>query len=282
MLRRSQSLVMQVVFLALGVLSAVLGLKGFLIPSGFIDGGITGVSMLIALLSDAHLAWLLVAINLPFVIVGFTQLSAGFAIRSALGIAALAASLALLHIPLISNDRLLAAVFGGFFLGAGIGLSIRAGGVLDGTEILALLISRKLGTTVGDIVLLLNIAIFGVAGVFLGIETALYSMLTYFSVSRTIDFLVHGLEEYYGLIIVSAKNEEIRQRIISDLGRGVTIYRGRGGKSDTDQDIVFCVATRIEIPKIKELINEIDDAAFFVTHHMSEVSGGVLPAILPR
>ncbi len=177
----------------------------------------------------------------------------------------------------MTPDKLLTAVFGGFFIGAGIGLAIRGGAVLDGTEIAALLISKSSHLLkVGDVILLLNIFIFSAAAFALGIESALYSMLTYFAASKTIDFLIHGVEEYTAIIIISDRSEEIRQRIIRDLGRGVTVYQGRGGLSDTEQDILLCVVTRLEIGRIKNVAAEIDREAFMVVHTLADAQGGVV------
>jgi uncharacterized membrane-anchored protein YitT (DUF2179 family) len=263
-------------FLVVGILSAGLGLKGFLLPSHFIDGGVTGVSMLISALSSFSLPVLILIINAPFIIIGYRQIGKMFALKSALAITGLAICLAFLPYPEATKDKLLAAVFGGFFLGAGIGLSIRAGGVLDGTEVMALILSKKIGTTVGDIILLLNIVIFSVAAIFLGLEPALYSVLTYFSVSKTMDFLIHGIEEYNGITIISARSEEIKESILNDLGRGVTVYKGMGGLTNAEQDILFCVVTRLEIPRLKNVVKAIDDAAFIAVHRISDATGGVM------
>lgn len=263
-------------YIAIGVLSAGLGLKGFLLPSHFIDGGVTGISMLVSFLTRADLPLLLLGFNIPFVIVGYRSIGKSFALKSAVGIFALAVCLYLIDYPVVTEDKLLAAVFGGFFLGAGIGLSVRGGGVLDGTEILALILSKRTGVTIGDLILMLNVVIFSVAANFLGIESALYSMLTYFTVSRTIDFLIHGIEEYQGVMIVSQKSEDIRQVILHGLSRGVTIYKGYGGQTRTEQDILFCVVTRLEIPKVKAAIKEIDANAFIVIHQISDATGGVM------
>ncbi|HUQ34506.1 MAG TPA: YitT family protein [Pyrinomonadaceae bacterium] len=263
-------------FLVLGVLSAGLGLKGFLLPLHFIDGGVTGVSMLVSALSKGSLPLLILVINAPFIFIGYRQIGKMFALKSALAIAGLALCLAFLPYPVATNDKLLAAVFGGFFLGAGIGLSIRAGGVLDGTEVMALILSKKMGTTVGDVILLLNIVIFSVAAIFLGLEPALYSVLTYFSVSKTMDFLIHGIEEYNGVTIISARSEEIKGSILNDLGRGITVYKGMGGLTNDEQDILFCVVTRLEIPRLKKVVKEIDEAAFIAVHRISDATGGVM------
>jgi uncharacterized membrane-anchored protein YitT (DUF2179 family) len=260
----------------MGILVAGLGLKGFLLPSHFIDGGVTGVSMLIAALTPLKLSLLILVINAPFMVIGYRQVSTIFAIKSTLGITGLSLALAFVPFPVVTNDKLLAAVFGGVFLGGGIGLSIRGGGVLDGTEVMALILSKKTGTTIGDVILVLNIIIFSVAATSLGVETALYSMLTYFSASKMLDFILHGIEEYNGIIIVSAKSEEIKQALLTDLGRGVTVYKGHGGLTKTEQNILFCVITRLEIPKLKNLANSIDESAFIVIHPISDASGGIV------
>jgi uncharacterized membrane-anchored protein YitT (DUF2179 family) len=263
--------------IVLGILSAGLGLKGFLLPSHFIDGGVTGISMLLANVLDWPLSLLILAINLPFIALGYRQIGRGFAIRSTLAIAGLALCLAFIKYPDVTPDKLLIAVFGGFFIGAGIGLAIRGGAVLDGTEIAALLISKSNHILkVGDVILLLNILIFSAAALFLGIESALYSMLTYFAASKTVDFLIHGVEEYTAVIIMSDRSEEIRQAILRDLERGVTVYKGRGGLTDTEQDILFCVVTRLEIGRIKSAAHEIDSGAFIVVHPLADAEGGVI------
>jgi uncharacterized membrane-anchored protein YitT (DUF2179 family) len=261
----------------LGVLSAGLGLKGFLLSSHFIDGGVTGVSMLLANVLGWQLSVLILLINLPFIALGYRQIGRGFAIRSTLAIAGLSACLAFIKYPDVTPDKLLTAVFGGFFIGAGIGLAIRGGAVLDGTEIAALLISKSSNLLkVGDVILLLNVVIFSTAAFVLGIESALYSMLTYFAASKTVDFLIHGVEEHTAVIVISERSEEIRQSIIRDLERGVTVYKGRGGLSDVDQDILFCVVTRLEIGRVKSVVHAVDREAFIVVHCLADAEGGVV------
>lgn len=266
-----------VLLIILGILSAGLGLKGFLLSSSFIDGGVTGISMLLADILGFPLAILILVINLPFIVIGYRQVSGKFAIKSALAIAGLSVCLAFIKYPDVTPDKLLTAVFGGFFIGAGIGLAIRGGAVLDGTEIAALLVSKTSHyLKVGDVILVLNIFIFSAAAFFLGIEAAMYSILTYFAASKTIDFLIHGIEEYTAIIIISDKNEEIREAIIRSLGRGVTVYKGRGGLSDTEQDILYCVVTRLEIGSVKRVAIEIDGKAFILVHALADVQGGVI------
>ena len=265
------------VFIVLGILSAGFGLHGFLKSNHFIDGGATGVSMLISEVAHLPLSVLIVAINLPFIALGYRQIGRAFAIRSALAILGLSVSLAVIHYPDVTDDALLTAVFGGFFIGAGMGLAMRGGAVLDGTDIAALLISKRSHLLrVGDVILGLNIVIFLSAAFFLGIETSLYSILTFVSASKTLDFILHGIEEYTAITIVSERSEPIRQAIVSVLGRGVTVYKGRGGHSGTDQEILFCVVTRLEIGKVMEIVQTADESAFVTIFPLSEAKGGVL------
>ena len=271
-----------ILFIISGILSAGMGLKGFLLSSHFIDGGVTGISMLLADVAGLPLSVWLLIINLPFIALGFRQIGIKFAIKSALSIAGLSICLAVIRYPDVTPDKLLTAVFGGFFIGAGIGLAMRGGAVLDGTEIAALLVSRKSHLMrVGDVILILNIFIFLAAAFFLGVESAMYSILTYVAASKTIDFLLHGIEEYTAITIVSAKSEEIKGVIINRLHRGVTGYQGHGGKgskgvSDSEQEILYCVVTRLEIGDIKNVVKEIDPAAFITTHSLSDVQGGLI------
>jgi uncharacterized membrane-anchored protein YitT (DUF2179 family) len=268
---------LNMLLVVLGILSAGLGLKGFLASSHFIDGGVTGVSMLLANVLGWPLSGLILVINLPFIALGYRQIGRAFAIKSTLAIAGLALCLAFVKYPDVTPDKLLTAVFGGFFIGAGIGLAIRGGAVLDGTDIAALLVSKNSHLLkVGDVILLLNVLIFSAAAFFLGIESALYSMLTYFAASKTVDFLIHGVDELTAVIIMSEYSEEIRQVILRELQRGVTIYKGRGGLSNEEHDILFCVVTRLEIGRIEDAAQEIDKTAFIVVHPLSHAEGGVI------
>jgi len=268
--------------IVLGILSAAMGLKGFLLSSRFIDGGVTGVSMLLSDVLGFPLAILILVINLPFIALGYSQIGKKFAVKSTLAILGLSVCLAVVKFPDVTPDKLLTAVFGGFFIGAGIGLAIRGGAVLDGTEIAALLVSRNSHLLkVGDVILILNIFIFLTAAYFLGVESSLYSILTYIAASKTIDFLIHGIEEYTAITIISMKNEEIKEAITDRLHRGVTVYRGSGGissrgETDTERDILYCVVTRLEIGNIKNVIKEIDPTAFVTIHSLSEVDGGLI------
>src|SRR6478609_2539281 len=211
----------------LGIFSAAFGFKGFLLSNHFIDGGATGISLLISALTSIPLYVLLICVNIPFIILGYKIIGRIFAIKTMLAIAGLALVVATVSFPDVTKDNLLVAVFGGFFLGAGIGLSVRGGAVIDGTEVLAIFLSRKFGTTIGDIIIAINIIIFSAAAYFLGIEIALYSMITYLAASRTLDFIIEGIEEYIGATIVSSHSDKIRQMIIQKMGRGVTVYKGQ-------------------------------------------------------
>ncbi|MBK7909441.1 MAG: YitT family protein [Bacteroidia bacterium] len=278
------------VLISLGALSAFVGLKGFLLPNHLIDGGATGISILTAYGTPLPLPLLILMINIPFIFMGWRQVGLGFALRASGGIILLSILLSLLTLPTFTSDRLLIAVFGGFFLGAGIGLSIRGGGVIDGTEVLALYISRKTGLTIGDFILVINILIFLTAAWLINLESAMYSTLTYLIASRTVDFLVHGLEEYTGVTIISDRSEEIRKALIYQVGHGVTIFKGKSGygnRGDRNHeiDVIFTVVTRLEIHRLKGLVERLDPKAFLVTHSINDSRGGMIrkrPQFLPQ
>jgi uncharacterized membrane-anchored protein YitT (DUF2179 family) len=266
--------------IALGISCAAFGLEGFLLPSKFIDGGATGISLLVAELTSVPLYVLLLIINIPFVILGYKIINKQFAIKTGIAISVLALCVATIHFPEVTHDKLLVAIFGGFFLGAGIGLSVRGGAVLDGTEVLAIFLSRKFGTTLGDVVIVINIFIFSAAAYFLSVETALYSMITYLAASKTLDFVIEGIEEYTGVTIISSHSEEIRQMIINAMGRGVTVYNGKRGYGKTGEakeiDIVYTVITRLELNKLNTEIEKIDPNAFVVMSSVKDTKGGMI------
>jgi uncharacterized membrane-anchored protein YitT (DUF2179 family) len=269
--------VLNFVLIVLGILSAGMGLHGFLLSSNFIDGGVTGVSMLLAKTTSLSLSVWLPLINLPFIALGYHQIGRAFAIRSILAIAGLSAVLATIRYPDVTPDLLLTAVFGGFFIGAGIGLAVRGGAVLDGTEIAALLISKRTDLLkVGDVILVFNVLLFLVAMSVLGVNPALYSILTYVTAAKTLNFVIYGIEEYTAVTIVSDYSDLIRERITRELNRGVTIYRGYGGHSGAERNILYCVVTRLEIGKIKTITRELDQGAFIVSHPLADVEGGVI------
>lgn len=270
-----------VVFLTLGVFAAGLGLRGFLMPNGFLDGGATGISLLINKLTGFDLSLLLILINTPFIILGSSLISRPFAFKTGLAIAGLAFLVAFFPYPHITNDKLLIALFGGFFLGSGIGLAVRGGAVIDGTEVLAIAVSKKSGLTIGDVILLVNVIIFSLAAWLVSVETAMYAMLTYLSASKTVDFVIEGIEEYMAVTIISPESEKIRAMVISSMGRGITVYKGeqgfgKTGEKNYDMKILYTVVTRLELSKLKLEIDKIDPEAFIVMHSIKDMKGGMI------
>ncbi|MBK0401511.1 YitT family protein [Adhaeribacter sp. BT258] len=282
MLLKTQTHIKDFLLIVAGIISATFGLEGFLLSSHFIDGGVTGISMLLASISGYGLPILIAVLNLPFILLGYRHLGKGFAVKSTFAILGLSIALATVHFPEMTHDKLLTAVFGGFFIGLGIGLAMRGGAVLDGTEIAALLISKKSPLLkVSDVILILNVVIFTSAAFFLGLDVALYSILTYFAASKMIDFVVQGIEEYTGITIISEQSELIRQAITENLGRGVTIYKGKrgfGARGDRnlEMDIVFTVVTRLEIPALRLEIEQIDPKAFIIQQSINDTTGGMV------
>lgn len=277
-----KNLLKHVFFISLGVLSAGFGLKGFLLPNGFIDGGVTGISLLFEALTNYPLALLIVIINAPFILLGYFQIGRLFTIKSIAAISGLALALIFIDYPIITSDKLLIAVFGGFFLGSGIGLTIRGGGVLDGTEVLAIYLTKKIGLTIGDLILIFNIIIFAIAAYLLSVETALYSILTYLTASKTVNLIVDGVEEYIGVTIISTKSEDIRIMIIEKMGKGVTIYNGKRGYGKKGEnlnktDVIYSVITRLEMTRLQTEIQKIDSGAFIIMNKVMDLQGGHLP-----
>lgn len=271
----------ETIFLVLGVLSASIGLKGLLLPNHFLDGGAMGVSLLAQFLTEINLSVLIIVVNAPFILLGARQISIPFAVKSSLAIVALAMLVHLLDFPVLTSDKLLIAVFGGFFLGMGIGLAIRGGAVIDGTEVLALSISRRTSFTVGDIITIFNVLLFSLSALVLSLETAMYSILTYIVASRTVDFIINGIEEYIGVMIVSPESAVIKSQIMHEMGRGVTSFRSDGGygshgQSLPDRDILFCVVTRLEVSRLILEIEKIDPKAFVIQYPIKDTKGGMI------
>lgn len=267
-------------FIVIGVFSAGFGLKGFLLPNKFIDGGATGISLLLENLTSISLGILLVLVNIPFIILGIKTLNLRFAIKSVLAITFLAFVVHFIDYPLITHDKLLIAVFGGFFLGLGIGMAIRGGSVIDGTEVLAIFLSRKLSMTIGDVLLVINIIIFSFGAYILSLETALYAILTYLAAAKTVDFVVDGVEEYIGVTIISEQHEDIRTMLIEKLRRACTIYAGKGGYGHRgksyDKDIIYTVVTRLELARLETEIEKIDKNAFMIMGVVKDLKGGMI------
>lgn len=268
------------IFIIIGVFSAGFGLKGFLLPNQFIDGGATGISLLLEHVTSMELGLLLVLVNIPFLILASKTIGNKFALKSIAAITLLAFVVHFVEYPTITEDKLLIAVFGGFFLGLGIGLSMRGGSVIDGTEVLAIYLGRKLSLTIGDVLLLINIIIFSIGAYVLSIEIALYAILTYLSAAKTVDFVVDGVEEYVGVTIISNKHEELRIMLTEKLRRACTIYAGKGGYGNHgdsyDKDIIYTIVTRLELARLQTEIDKIDRNAFIVMGIVKDLKGGMI------
>jgi uncharacterized membrane-anchored protein YitT (DUF2179 family) len=267
--------------LCLAVVLASVGLKGFLLPNQFLDGGVTGISLLVQAKWGWDLSVLILVLNIPFVFLGYKQVNLIFAIKSALAIIGLAILVHFIQIPVVTNDKLLISVFGGVFLGGGIGFAMRGGGVIDGTEVMAVTVSRKSTLTVGDFITVFNIVLFFVAAWVFGIERAMYSILTYFAASKTVDFIINGWEEYIGLTIISHHSSVIEKVIRKQLRGGMTIYKGEFGFRDVspsheNKRIIFCAITRLEVSNLIDVVEGIDPNAFIIQHPIKDTKGGLI------
>ena len=275
-------IIQDALLMVFGVVIAGFALKCFLVPNHFFDGGITGVSLLVHELYHVNLAIIIILFNLPLIIISYFSISHRFAYRTFISVILLGVCLFLMPDFGLTNDKLLISLFGGVFLGIGIGLIMRSGAALDGIEVLAVYTLKRTSFTITEIILGINILIFSVAALKFGIETALYSILTYFSATRTIDYVVEGIQAYTGVTIISGKSEVIKYQIVNKLGRGISIYKGERGflpgkyEISTDCDIIFTVITRLELRRLKNLIYEVDPNAFVFANTIKEASGGVI------
>lgn len=271
----ARSIVKRAVFITIGAIIMAYGLEAILIPNDMIDGGVTGLSMILSHVTSINLSIFLVILNLPFFFLGYKQIGKTFAFSMLYGIVALSIATSFMHhVAPIVTDSLLAVVFGGLTLGLGVGLTIRNGGVLDGTETLAILIEKRLPFSVGEIIMFVNVLIFSIAAFVFGLENALFSMLTYYIAFRTIDVVVKGLEDMKAMYIISNDTTEIAEAITDRLGRGVTYLHGEGSYSGEDKRVILCVFTRLEETKMKDIIREIDPKAFIISTDVAEVRGG--------
>jgi uncharacterized membrane-anchored protein YitT (DUF2179 family) len=272
---KARSIVTRAVFITIGAIIMAYGLEAILIPNDMIDGGVTGLSMILSSVTPINLSIFLVLLNLPFFFLGYKQIGKTFAFSMLYGIIALSIATSFMHhVEPIVTDSLLAVVFGGLTLGLGVGLTLRNGGVLDGTETLALLIEKKVPFSVGEIIMFVNVIIFSIAAFVFGLENALFSMLTYFIAFKTIDVVVKGLEDMKSMYIISDNTAEIADAITERLGRGVTYLHGEGSYSGEDKRVILCVFTRLEETKMKDIIREIDPKAFTISTDVAEVRGG--------
>lgn len=276
------AIVQDTAYIVAGILICGFALKGFLVPNNFFDGGVTGISLLIHELYNIPIAYVIIPANIPFIIMGIFQVNSRFAWKTLAAIIGVGICLQFIPYPQITDDKLLVSIFGGVFMGTGIGLAIRGGCALDGIEVLALYTFKKSSFTVSEIILGINVLIFSVAAFQLGLPTALYSVMTYYAASHTINFVIEGLEEYTGFTIISGQSELIKEKLVLELGRGITIYKGERGflresfEVSHPVDIIFTVVTRLEVRRLRNIVYSIDPKAFMFTGTIKEASGGVL------
>ena len=269
-------------FLFIGVLSAVFAIKGFMIPNHFLDGGVAGISILLHEIFHIPVALPLVLFNLPFIYIGYKHLGKAFAYRSLIAVGLLGLGLALIPVPAITEDHILVAAFGGFFIGVGIGFVIRGGGVIDGIEALADYWHERTGVSSAEIILVINSCIFLIIAIELGLDKALYSIITYFTALMVSDYVANGFEEHTALTIISPKAEEVKNLLVNQYGKAITVYKGERGylpgsfELKSDCDILVTVVNRLEIQKLKNAVNTLDPQAFMYVSRIKEVKGGVV------
>lgn len=262
-------------FIFLGAILMALGIEVFLVPNMIMDGGIVGISIILYNLTGIKIGIFIFLLNIPFFFIGYKQIGKTFAFSTLFGVAILSvATYYLHHVAAFTDDMLLATFFGGIVLGAGVGLVIRYGGALDGSEILAILLGKRFPFSVGEFIMVFNIFIFGWGGFVLGWDRAMYSILAYIIAFKTIDIVIDGLEESKSVWIISDKYKDIGEAILARLGRGVTYFQGEGGYSGDDKKIIFCVITRLEEAKLKVIVDEVDPDAFLAIADINEVRGG--------
>lgn len=268
-------------YTVLGVFSALIALQGFMIPNHFLDGGVTGISILLEEMFHIPFSASLILFNLPFLYLGYRNIGKTFSINALLAVLLLAFLMTFITFPQVTSDKVLIAVFGGFFIGLGIGLVIRGGGVIDGLEIIAHYTNKRIGFSTSEIIMSFNSLLFIGAAFEFGIETAMYSILVYYTAMKTSDYVVDGFEEFTALTIISKECDAVKALIVKDFGKAITVYKGeRGylpGNFDVKYpcDIVMTIVTRIEIHRIKEAIKNIDPQAFFYVQRIKEVKGGL-------
>jgi uncharacterized membrane-anchored protein YitT (DUF2179 family) len=285
-MKKTLDLLSEYAQIILGILLASIGLKAFLLPNGFLDGGVTGIAILISELTDYHISWLLLLISIPCLVMAWLTLSRRIVYKSILSIISLAIFIHFENFAAVTEDKLLISIFGGLFLGAGIGLTIKNGAVLDGSEILGIFMHDRYGLSIGRVILAFNVVLFIITAIILSMEVAMYSVLTYLVTAKVIDFLIEGFEDYVGLMIVSAKNQALEKQLIKDVGTGMTIYKGSRGYGSSgkqqDMDIIHLVINRIDIRKTYNAINKTDKNAFIIEFDVNNIKGGVLRKYLSK
>lgn len=281
-----KNVIIDLLQITLGVMLAATGLNAFLLPNGFLDGGITGVALLTNLLTGIDISWLLLLINAPFLLLAYFVLSKWIFVKSIFSIIGLAIFVHWGILPVVTDDKLLIAIFGGIFLGLGIGITIRGGAVLDGTEVLGIYMNDRFGISIGKVILIFNIVLFLITVYVTSMETAMYSILTFIVTAKITDSIIEGFEDFIGLTIISKQSAEISKAIVNEVGAGVTIYNGKGGYGTHGEaqtlEIINSIINRIDLRKIHRLIDRIDPKAFVVEFDVNNVQGGVLRKYLTR
>lgn len=266
----------------IGCSLAVLAMRGFLIPNKFLDGGITGISILLHKTYHINISLLSLVLNIPFIYLGYRRIGKTFAVQTIITVLLLAIGLQFIHINAITTDKLLIAFFGGLIMGTGIGVILRTGGVVDGAEVVAVFTKRKTGFSNSEIILMFNAVIFAVAAIQFGLETAMYSLITYFAATRATDYVVDGIEQYTAINIISSKHDEVKDYLVNELNKGITVYKGERGylpgsfDVKTEADIIVTVVTRLEVHNIQSAIHDIDPKAFVYVQSIKEAAGGIL------
>ena len=270
--------------IVLGAGMAVFAMKGFMIPNRFMDGGVTGISLLVHEIFHINISLLVIVFNLPFIYLGYKKIGKTFAVQTTLAVVLLALGLLFIDIRPITTDRLLIAIFGGILIGTGVGLVIRSGGVVDGAEVIAVFTKRRTGFSNSEIIMLFNTFIFAGAAFHFGLETAMYSLITYFAATRATDYVVDGIEQYTSINIISSQHEKVKNLLVNELGKGITVYKGERGylpgsfEIKTDCEIIVAIVTRLETNQIQEAVVAIDPKAFVYIQSLKEATGGILKA----
>lgn len=267
-----------------GCALAVLAMRGFMIPNSFLDGGITGISILLHEIFHFNISVLTIVLNIPFIYLGYKRIGKTFAMQTIIAVIILALGLQFIHIHPITKDKLLIAIFGGITIGTGVGLVLRSGGVIDGAEVIAVFTRRKTGFSNSEIILLINAIIFAVAALQFGLETAMYSLITYFTATRATNYVVDGIEQFTAINIISSKQEAIKDYLVNELGKGITVYKGERGylpgsfDIKTECEIIVTIVTRLEVHNIQTGVKNIDPKAFVYVQNIKEAAGGILKA----
>ena len=269
-------------YLTIGTALAVLAMKGFMIPNRFLDGGITGISILLHEIFHINISFLVIILNVLFIYLGYKRIGKTFAVQTSIAVVLLSIGLLFVDINPITKDKLLIAIFGGLLMGTGVGLVIRGGGVIDGAEVIAVFTGRKTGFSNSEIIMLINTIIFAMAALQFGLETAMYSIITYFTASRATNYVVDGIEEFTAMNIICSQPEDVKNLLVNDLGKGITVYKGEKGylpgsfEVKTSADIIVTIITRLEIKQIQDAVLSIDPKAFIYVQSIKEAAGGIL------